>query len=48
VSACGREVTFVFPSGYAANVGILTGLLREGDCVVRDRFCHANLHDGCN
>jgi len=44
---CGREATLVFPSGYAANVGILTGLLREGDCVVRDRFCHASLHDGC-
>ncbi len=43
----GREATLVFPSGYAANVGILTGLLRPEDVVVRDRFCHASLHDGC-
>jgi glycine C-acetyltransferase len=43
----GREATLIFPSGYAANIGILTGLLRGGDLVVRDRFCHASLHDGC-
>src|SRR5512142_2700952 len=34
----GRESTLVFPSGYAANVGILTGLLRPEDVVARDRF----------
>jgi glycine C-acetyltransferase len=43
----GREATLVFPSGYAANVGILTGLLRPDDCVARDRLCHASIHDGC-
>jgi len=43
----GRESTLVFSSGYAANVGILTGLLRPEDVVARDRFCHASLHDGC-
>jgi 8-amino-7-oxononanoate synthase len=43
----GREATLVFPSGYAANIGILTGLLRPEDVVARDRFCHASLHDGC-
>ncbi len=42
-----RPAAIVFPSGYAANVGALTGLLRPGDLVVRDRFCHASIHDGC-
>jgi 7-keto-8-aminopelargonate synthetase-like enzyme len=43
----GREQCLVFPSGYQANVGILTGLLRSGDRVMVDRFSHASLHDGC-
>ncbi|MFN7989559.1 MAG: aminotransferase class I/II-fold pyridoxal phosphate-dependent enzyme [Thermoanaerobaculia bacterium] len=43
----GREAALVFPSGYAANIGILTGLLRPGDLAVRDRYVHASLHDGC-
>jgi 7-keto-8-aminopelargonate synthetase-like enzyme len=43
----GREQCLVFPSGYQANVGILTGLLRRGDRVIVDRFSHASLHDGC-
>ena len=42
-----REAALVFPSGYAANIGILTGLLRPGDLAVRDRYVHASLHDGC-
>jgi 8-amino-7-oxononanoate synthase len=42
----GREAALVFPSGYAANVGVLTALLRPGDAVARDRFCHASIHDG--
>ena len=43
----GREAALVFPSGYAANIGILTGLLRPEDFAVRDRYVHASLHDGC-
>jgi 4-hydroxy-2,2'-bipyrrole-5-methanol synthase len=43
----GRAATLIFPSGYAANIGILTGLVRSGDLVVRDRHCHASLNDGC-
>jgi 7-keto-8-aminopelargonate synthetase-like enzyme len=43
----GREKCLVFPSGYQANIGILTGLLRSGDTVIADRFSHASVHDGC-
>ena len=43
----GREAALIFSSGYAANVGILTGLLREDDFVARDRLSHASLQDGC-
>ena len=43
----GREKCLVFPSGYQANIGILTGLLRSGDRVIADRFSHASVHDGC-
>jgi 8-amino-7-oxononanoate synthase len=42
-----REDAIVFPSGYAANVGALTALLRPRDVVFRDRFSHASIHDGC-
>lgn len=43
----GREDTLVFPSGYAANVGAITGLLRRHDFVTRDRYSHASIHDAC-
>ena len=43
----GREDALIFPSGYGANVGTLTGLLSRGDFVARDRFSHASLQDGC-
>ena len=43
----GRESCLVFPSGYQANVGILTGLLRPGDLALVDAHSHASLQDGC-
>lgn len=43
----GREDTIVFPTGYAANTGTLSALLREGDAVVFDRHAHASLQEGC-
>ena len=42
-----RPAAIIFPSGYATNVGTLTALLRPGDIVARDRYCHASIHDGC-
>jgi 8-amino-7-oxononanoate synthase len=43
-----REAALVFPSGYQANIGILTGLLRRSDAVIHDVFSHASLQDGCH
>lgn len=37
----------LFNSGYAANVGVLTTLLRAGDVVFSDELDHASIIDGC-
>ncbi len=42
----GREETLIYPSGYQANIGILTGLLRREDLAVVDNVSHASIHDG--
>jgi 8-amino-7-oxononanoate synthase len=43
----GRPAAIIFPSGYATNVGALTGLLRPGDLYACDHLSHASIHDGC-
>lgn len=42
----GRERALLFSSGYMANIGVLTTLLRRGDRVFQDRLNHASLLDG--
>ncbi|MEU2040364.1 aminotransferase class I/II-fold pyridoxal phosphate-dependent enzyme [Nocardia niwae] len=42
----GCESAMVFSSGYAANVGWVTGLLRRGDVLLYDEQNHASLYDG--
>ncbi|WP_067466952.1 aminotransferase class I/II-fold pyridoxal phosphate-dependent enzyme [Nocardia amamiensis] len=42
----GSEAAMVFSSGYAANVGWVTGLLRKGDVLLYDEQSHASLYDG--
>ncbi len=37
----------LFSTGYAANVGVLTSLLRAGDVVFSDELNHASIIDGC-
>ncbi|QIS10705.1 aminotransferase class I/II-fold pyridoxal phosphate-dependent enzyme [Nocardia arthritidis] len=42
----GCESALVFSSGYAANIGWVTGLLRKGDVLIYDEQSHASLYDG--
>jgi 8-amino-7-oxononanoate synthase len=37
----------LFNTGYAANVGVLTSLVRAGDVVYSDELNHASIIDGC-
>jgi glycine C-acetyltransferase/8-amino-7-oxononanoate synthase len=42
----GTEAALSFSSGYAAAVGTLSALARDGDVLVLDKLCHASLIDG--
>jgi len=39
------EAALVFPTGYLANLGLVTALAGRGDTVVLDRASHASLYD---
>lgn len=43
----GTEAALVFNTGYAANNGIIQGLLGPGDSVFSDSLNHASIIDGC-
>src|ERR1051326_2078364 len=40
------DAALYFPTGYAANIGLLTSVLHEGDVVLSDAANHASLIDG--
>ena len=42
----GKEASLIFPTGYAANVGVIAGLMRSGDLIVADQYAHASIVDG--
>jgi 8-amino-7-oxononanoate synthase len=43
----GKESAMVFTSGYQANVGTISALLRPHDAAYMDKLCHASIVDGC-
>lgn len=43
----GTESCIVFPSGYSANLGTISALVRKQDAVVSDKFNHMSILDGC-
>ena len=42
----GAETALYFPSGYLANIGLLSSVLKPGDTVFSDRANHASIIDG--
>lgn len=43
----GVDDCIVFPSGYGANVGIISALCGKNDVVINDAANHASIFDGC-
>jgi len=41
------EDAMLFSTGYSANVGAISGLIRPGDVILVDRLDHASIIDGC-
>ena len=42
----GKEACIVFPTGYSANVGFISALMRSGDTILLDQYSHASIVDG--
>jgi 8-amino-7-oxononanoate synthase len=42
------DAALVYPTGYMANVGIITALMGKGDLIIIDKLNHASIIDGCH
>lgn len=42
----GKEAAIIFPTGYSANVGFISALMRSGDNILLDQYSHASIVDG--
>ena len=43
----GTEACIVYPSGYSANLGAISALVKHHDAVVVDKYNHMSITDGC-
>jgi glycine C-acetyltransferase len=41
-----KEAAILFPTGYSANVGFISSLMRAGDTILLDQYSHASIVDG--
>ncbi len=42
----GKPGAILFPTGYSANVGFISALMRSGDNILLDQYSHASIVDG--
>jgi 8-amino-7-oxononanoate synthase len=41
-----KDAAILFPTGYSANVGFISALMRSGDNILLDQYSHASIVDG--
>ena len=41
-----KDAAILFPTGYSANVGFISAIMRPGDNIILDQYSHASIVDG--
>jgi len=41
-----KEASIIFPTGYSANIGFISSIMRAGDHILLDQYSHASIVDG--
>jgi glycine C-acetyltransferase len=41
-----KEASILFPTGYSANIGFISAIMRSGDHIILDQYSHASIVDG--